>query len=85
MYGESGVAREPGFVVVKKNAETEEGEEKPVADITAKEWEVRLMWTCCSHSLSLLASVNSLQATVCHQCTASHCLACCLIVLLFLI
>lgn len=65
MYGEGGETREPGFVVVKKNAETEEGEEKPVADITAKEWEVRLMRICCSHLLGLLASINSLPATVC--------------------
>ncbi|XP_048085620.1 oxidation resistance protein 1b isoform X3 [Alosa alosa] len=40
MYGESGVTREPGFVVVKKTAEKEEGQEKPAADITSKEWEV---------------------------------------------
>uniref|UniRef100_A0AAY4E6Z5 Oxidation resistance protein 1 n=1 Tax=Denticeps clupeoides TaxID=299321 RepID=A0AAY4E6Z5_9TELE len=40
MYGEGGLSREPGFVVVKKNAEAENGQEKPVADITAKDWEV---------------------------------------------
>ncbi|XP_031442273.1 oxidation resistance protein 1b isoform X2 [Clupea harengus] len=40
MYGESGVTREPGFVVVKKSTEPEDGEEKPPADITAKEWEI---------------------------------------------
>uniref|UniRef100_A0AAY4E8D3 Oxidation resistance protein 1 n=1 Tax=Denticeps clupeoides TaxID=299321 RepID=A0AAY4E8D3_9TELE len=40
MYGEGGLSREPGFVVVKKNAEAENGQEKPVADITAKDWEI---------------------------------------------
>ncbi|XP_063041621.1 oxidation resistance protein 1b isoform X2 [Engraulis encrasicolus] len=43
MYGESGVTREPGFVVVKKTEKesAEDGEDKPAAaDITAKEWEV---------------------------------------------
>ena len=59
MYGESGVTREPGFVVVKKSTEPEDGEEKPPADITAKEWEVRVMQTCFSYPLPLLSSVNS--------------------------
>ncbi|XP_030645613.1 oxidation resistance protein 1b [Chanos chanos] len=43
VYGEemSGVKREPGFVVVKKNQEAGDGQEKrPIPDITAKEWEV---------------------------------------------
>ncbi|KAG7470124.1 hypothetical protein MATL_G00135900 [Megalops atlanticus] len=42
MYGEGlgGLGREPGFVVVKRNEESETGEEQPATDITAKEWEV---------------------------------------------
>ncbi|KAK7124397.1 hypothetical protein R3I94_018687 [Phoxinus phoxinus] len=43
VYGEglSGVTREPGFVVVKKNQDAESGEhDKPVPDITFKDWEV---------------------------------------------
>ncbi|KAJ8334454.1 hypothetical protein SKAU_G00400930 [Synaphobranchus kaupii] len=43
MFGEGmgGLGREPGFTVVKKNEESERGEEDlPVTDITAKEWEV---------------------------------------------
>lgn len=43
VYGEglSGVTREPGFVVVKKNQDAESGEhEKPVPDITFKDWEI---------------------------------------------
>ncbi|XP_051727926.1 oxidation resistance protein 1b isoform X3 [Ctenopharyngodon idella] len=43
VYGEGlgGVTREPGFVVVKKNQDAESGEhDKPVPDITFKDWEV---------------------------------------------
>ncbi|KAA0710089.1 Oxidation resistance protein 1 [Triplophysa tibetana] len=43
VYGEGlgGVTREPGFVVVKKNQEAESGHlDKPVPDITYKDWEV---------------------------------------------
>ncbi|XP_061110184.1 oxidation resistance protein 1-like isoform X2 [Conger conger] len=43
MFGEGmgGLGREPGFTVVKRNEESEKGEEDlPVTDITAKEWEV---------------------------------------------
>ncbi|CAM4637968.1 unnamed protein product [Leuciscus chuanchicus] len=43
VYGEglSGVTREPGFVVVKKNQDAESGEhDKPVLDITFKDWEI---------------------------------------------
>ncbi|XP_064203946.1 oxidation resistance protein 1-like isoform X2 [Anguilla rostrata] len=43
MFGEGmgGLGREPGFTVVKKNEESEKGEEDlPITDITAKEWEV---------------------------------------------
>lgn len=43
MYGEGlgEVTREPGFVVVKKNQDAESGEhDKPVPDITFKDWEV---------------------------------------------
>ncbi|XP_077051238.1 oxidation resistance protein 1b isoform X2 [Siphateles boraxobius] len=43
VYGEglSGVTREPGFVVVKKNQDAESGEhDKPVPDITFKDWEI---------------------------------------------
>ncbi|KAJ8394669.1 hypothetical protein AAFF_G00044720 [Aldrovandia affinis] len=41
MYGEGlgGLSREPGFMVVKKNEESETGE-PPHADINGKEWEV---------------------------------------------
>ncbi|XP_035249083.1 oxidation resistance protein 1a isoform X1 [Anguilla anguilla] len=41
MFGEGlgGLGREPGFMVVKKNEESESGEEPPDADVT-KEWEV---------------------------------------------
>ncbi|XP_056335508.1 oxidation resistance protein 1b isoform X1 [Danio aesculapii] len=43
VYGEGfgGLTREPGFVVVKKNQDAESGEQdKPVPDITFKDWEV---------------------------------------------
>ncbi|XP_051727924.1 oxidation resistance protein 1b isoform X2 [Ctenopharyngodon idella] len=43
VYGEGlgGVTREPGFVVVKKNQDAESGEhDKPVPDITFKDWEI---------------------------------------------
>uniref|UniRef100_A0A673IKI3 Oxidation resistance protein 1 n=1 Tax=Sinocyclocheilus rhinocerous TaxID=307959 RepID=A0A673IKI3_9TELE len=43
VYGEGlcGLTREPGFVVVKKNQGAESGEhDKPVPDITFKDWEV---------------------------------------------
>uniref|UniRef100_A0A672K1N8 Oxidation resistance protein 1 n=1 Tax=Sinocyclocheilus grahami TaxID=75366 RepID=A0A672K1N8_SINGR len=43
VYGEGlvGLTREPGFVVVKKNQDAESGEhDKPVPDITFKDWEV---------------------------------------------
>ncbi|KAJ8353796.1 hypothetical protein SKAU_G00213630 [Synaphobranchus kaupii] len=42
MFGEGlgGLGREPGFMVVKKNEESETGEEPTDTDITAKEWEV---------------------------------------------
>ncbi|XP_051992343.1 oxidation resistance protein 1-like isoform X4 [Xyrauchen texanus] len=43
VYGEGlgGVMREPGFVVVKKNTNAESGEhDKPVPDITFKDWEI---------------------------------------------
>ncbi|XP_026145504.1 oxidation resistance protein 1b isoform X1 [Carassius auratus] len=43
VFGEGlcGLTREPGFVVVKKNQDAESGEhEKPVPDITFKDWEV---------------------------------------------
>ncbi|XP_056597381.1 oxidation resistance protein 1b isoform X2 [Triplophysa dalaica] len=43
VYGEGlgGVTREPGFVVVKKNQEAESGHlDKPVPDITYKDWEI---------------------------------------------
>ncbi|KAL0166780.1 hypothetical protein M9458_038624, partial [Cirrhinus mrigala] len=42
VYGEGmgGLTREPGFVVVKKNQDAESGEhDKPVPDITFKDWE----------------------------------------------
>uniref|UniRef100_A0A671Q501 Oxidation resistance protein 1 n=1 Tax=Sinocyclocheilus anshuiensis TaxID=1608454 RepID=A0A671Q501_9TELE len=43
VYGEGlcGLTREPGFVVVKKNQGAESGEhDKPVPDITFKDWEI---------------------------------------------
>uniref|UniRef100_A0A8C1SYW3 Oxidation resistance protein 1 n=1 Tax=Cyprinus carpio TaxID=7962 RepID=A0A8C1SYW3_CYPCA len=43
VYGEGlgGLTREPGFVVVKKNQDAESGEhDKPVPDITFKDWEI---------------------------------------------
>uniref|UniRef100_A0A667ZW78 Oxidation resistance protein 1 n=1 Tax=Myripristis murdjan TaxID=586833 RepID=A0A667ZW78_9TELE len=42
MYGEGvrGVDREPGFMVVKKNEESETAEDVPITDINVKEWEV---------------------------------------------
>ncbi|XP_036411353.1 oxidation resistance protein 1-like isoform X1 [Megalops cyprinoides] len=43
MFGEGigGLGREPGFTVVKKNEESERGEDdQPITDITAKEWEI---------------------------------------------
>ncbi|XP_051527720.1 oxidation resistance protein 1-like isoform X2 [Myxocyprinus asiaticus] len=43
VYGEGlgGVTREPRFVVVKKNQDAESGEhDKPVPDITLKDWEI---------------------------------------------
>ncbi|XP_066547588.1 oxidation resistance protein 1a isoform X2 [Amia ocellicauda] len=42
MYGEGagGLGREPGFMVVKKNEESEAGEEALANEATAKEWEV---------------------------------------------
>ncbi|KAJ8273112.1 hypothetical protein GJAV_G00097570 [Gymnothorax javanicus] len=43
MFGEGmgGVGREPGFTVVKRNEESEKGEDDlPVTDFTAKEWEI---------------------------------------------
>lgn len=43
VYGEGlgGLTREPRFVVVKKNQDAESGEhDKPVPDITFKDWEV---------------------------------------------
>ncbi|TRY74346.1 hypothetical protein DNTS_032040 [Danionella cerebrum] len=42
VYGEgfSGLTREPGFVVVKKTQEPESEHDKPLPDITFKDWEV---------------------------------------------
>uniref|UniRef100_A0A667ZQ10 Oxidation resistance protein 1 n=1 Tax=Myripristis murdjan TaxID=586833 RepID=A0A667ZQ10_9TELE len=42
MYGEGvrGVDREPGFMVVKKNEESETAEDVPITDINVKEWEI---------------------------------------------
>ncbi|MGH0140024.1 UNVERIFIED_CONTAM: hypothetical protein FKN15_010005 [Acipenser sinensis] len=36
------LGREPGFMVVKKNEESETGEE-PASEVTAKDWEVGLI------------------------------------------
>uniref|UniRef100_UPI003AAFDE7A oxidation resistance protein 1a isoform X3 n=1 Tax=Centroberyx gerrardi TaxID=166262 RepID=UPI003AAFDE7A len=42
MYGEGvrGMGREPGFMVVKKNEESETAEDEPITDINVKDWEV---------------------------------------------
>ncbi|XP_071374782.1 oxidation resistance protein 1a isoform X2 [Centroberyx affinis] len=42
MYGEGvrGMGREPGFMVVKKNEESETAEDEPITDINVKDWEI---------------------------------------------
>ncbi|XP_056141851.1 oxidation resistance protein 1a isoform X4 [Lampris incognitus] len=42
IYGEGmrGVGREPGFMVVKKNEESDTAEDEPITDINVKDWEV---------------------------------------------
>ncbi|XP_056141850.1 oxidation resistance protein 1a isoform X3 [Lampris incognitus] len=42
IYGEGmrGVGREPGFMVVKKNEESDTAEDEPITDINVKDWEI---------------------------------------------
>lgn len=64
MYGEGlgGVTREPGFVVVKKNQEADGGElDKPVLDITYKDWEVRI-------AVQSKDQVEAFQIIICCMC-----------------
>ncbi|TRZ03670.1 hypothetical protein DNTS_012065, partial [Danionella cerebrum] len=57
VYGEgfSGLTREPGFVVVKKTQEPESEHDKPLPDITFKDWEPVLESVCATEFMSSAA------------------------------